>query len=599
MLNGRRNRTSGNSPKWRDRFLVLGTPAALSFTVIVASIPITALGPLVLDPQRIGLSFGQGLLIFFIGQLAMVPVFLLARSLVPRVPHRVSRTWATVLSLGIASVVRAVAMGASTYALGITNDIEFSYRVGTSFVIFAYLVIASSLVATDSEHRRLLADLRERRAELRAIDGSLRGQVAEVDAELAKVVRERLKPTVDRMDEAIDAAVRAEDRQESLDKLVLIIDEELRPLSHEMANHSDSHPAATRDAHGIADRRNEWTEQVFLGQVIRAWAGVSLLFLYLTSQAVRLMDYGERVQTALLWIVCFGLLLYVARRALWKVRVPTWLAIVVAGLVFSLGLGLVWLGAIALGSPWLPSAWIAGVVGEFVVGLMSASWTVLEMRRIEAKRYLETTIKRLELSTSLLRQQVWFSTRRLGLVLHGSLQSALLSAIMRISAGQVDERSVTEMKNHIGQALVGLNGGFVDSPDVPSVLANVVAVWEGVCDITCDISADLDRVLRASPSAREAVSVIVTEGVQNAVRHGGASRVHVFIESDVECVQVSIRDNGQLIEGREGLGSRLLDEVTLNWSRTTGPEGTLLCAAVVLTLQEQGFALMAGLDAPR
>lgn len=596
MLNGRRNRKGGNGPKWHG-LLVLGTPAALSLTVIVVSIPITALGPLVLDPQRIGLSLGQGFLIFFISQVAMVPVFLLAKSWVPRISHPAGRVWATIFSLGVASGARGLALGVTTDALGITSDIEFSYRMVSSFVIFAYLVIASSLVATDSEHRSLLADLRERRAELRTIDDSLQQQVAEIDAELAKVVRERLQPTVDRMDEAINSALRVEDRKKSLENLASIIDEELRPLSHEMADHSDSRPQITRHARGVVDRRNGWTAKVHLGRVIRPWAGVTLLFLYLTSQAVRLMDYGQQRQTALLWIVSFGLMLFVARRALWNVRVSTWLAIVATGLMFSLGVGVVWIGAVASGNPWLPSAWLAGVIGEFAVGLISAGWTVLEMRRVEAKRYLVTTIKRLELSTSLLRQQMWFSTRRLGLVLHGSLQSSLLSAIMRISAGQVDERSVADMKNHIRQALSGLEGGIVDTPDVPSVLASVVDVWEGVCDITCDVSADLDRVLRASPSAREAVSVIVTEGVQNAVRHGGASRAHVAIDSDGECVQVSIRDNGQLVEGREGLGSRLLDEVTLNWSRTIGQEGTLLSAAVVLPLQDEGLALMAGLDA--
>lgn len=582
MPNAGRSARPGERATWRERFLILGTPPALSLTVYLSTTPLAALGPLIVDRERIGLSVGQGLIAFLVGQVAMAPVFILAGRWVPRVTSDMGRAWATVFALAASAVSRALALGACTYAMGITSSIEFDYRIVSSVVIFAYLIIAAGLVAVDVEHRNVLADLRQRRGELRSIDAALEERAAEVDAELAQAISERLQPTLGRLDEALESLARGHDRGGSLARLTSILDNEVRPLSHEVAAQADAPAVTLLRGPRTIDRRSDWTARVQLGMVIRPLAGASLLFLFFLSQVVRLMDMGEHRRTALLWIVAYFILVLLVRKAVWHVRLPAWLAMLTAGAVFSLALCGIWAGATLSGHPWLSSAWIAAIIGEAFVGFVSAGWTVMEMRRREAQRILVDTIAQLEVSTSLLRQRVWFTTRRLGLVLHGSLQSALLSAVMRISAGEVDDAAIADMKARIKQVVAGLPGLGQGAASVPEVVAHVTEVWAGVCDITCEVADDLEDALLLAPISREAVAEVITEGVQNAVRHGGATRVQLSLHLDGPCMHLTLRDNGRESSGIDGLGSRLLNEVCVSWKRVAEDEGTSLSAVMAL-----------------
>jgi two-component sensor histidine kinase len=79
---------------------------------------------------------------------------------------------------------------------------------------------------------------------------------------------------------------------------------------------------------------------------------------------------------------------------------------------------------------------------------------------------------------------------------------------------------------------------------------------------------------------------ILKEAVSNAVRHGDAERAWVEVsrtgEKTEAIVEIQVTNDGRIpVTGeRRGLGSQLLDELTLEWSLESVPEtGQTILAA--------------------
>jgi len=76
----------------------------------------------------------------------------------------------------------------------------------------------------------------------------------------------------------------------------------------------------------------------------------------------------------------------------------------------------------------------------------------------------------------------------------------------------------------------------------------------------------------------------VTEGINNAVRHGDADRIDITITEQDSGIAISIADNGTAgpPSGRRGTGTRLLDALApQSWSRTINENGGTTLAAQI------------------
>ena len=97
---------------------------------------------------------------------------------------------------------------------------------------------------------------------------------------------------------------------------------------------------------------------------------------------------------------------------------------------------------------------------------------------------------------------------------------------------------------------------------------------------------DLKKDISRSPRMSMCLNEILKEAVSNAVRHGDAERAWVEVsrigEKDAAVVEVQVTNDGRIpVTGeRRGLGSKLLDELTLDWSLNSEPEtGRTILAA--------------------
>jgi len=110
-------------------------------------------------------------------------------------------------------------------------------------------------------------------------------------------------------------------------------------------------------------------------------------------------------------------------------------------------------------------------------------------------------------------------------------------------------------------------------------LTTLADAWQGLVDITTrvNVTSELTATLLST------IEDVVTEGINNAVRHGDASRVDVIVEGDQSTISITVTDNGTPAQNPiPGLGSRFFDSVAPNcWTRVTANDGT----GTVLTVE--------------
>lgn len=171
--------------------------------------------------------------------------------------------------------------------------------------------------------------------------------------------------------------------------------------------------------------------------------------------------------------------------------------------------------------------------------------------------------------------------------LHGQVQSAMLAASIRLDreqrGGSLDQAAVSRACEPVWQALEAAQTASIDPPAWTDGIGRLHTLWDGVIDLRINVEPSAQEIIEVSGLCRSGVLDVLTESISNAVRHGHASRVEISIShGDGATVVVHALDNGDaLMEGRsEGLGTALLNEVSVDWSLTRADEWNRLAVEV-------------------
>jgi signal transduction histidine kinase len=250
-----------------------------------------------------------------------------------------------------------------------------------------------------------------------------------------------------------------------------------------------------------------------------------------------------------------------------------------AAVSLIVALGVIILDRIGLPAP--DHVVIPGLIVGAVIGAGTASYCAVDERRSLTESHLLEAVQNLQSSVSRLRQQAWIGRRRVSYILHGSVQSALHAAALRLTANaHPDPELIAEIRQDISAAMAKL-GTTSEVPTVlPDALAETADLWSEACTVRWNLSEEAQELAAQSVTTAECASEIVREGVGNAVRHGGATHVDVTIVAQFPRLVLVIADDGSAghHEERKGLGSRMLDEMCVRWTRETDDRGTRLIA---------------------
>jgi signal transduction histidine kinase len=175
-------------------------------------------------------------------------------------------------------------------------------------------------------------------------------------------------------------------------------------------------------------------------------------------------------------------------------------------------------------------------------------------------------------------------------VLHGPIQDAIAASLKRIESLPSDALSAGSegdiIRQHIEEALQLLEGSPSRHYSVDQAISELSALWSGVVEINCQCDETTATALNQAQTTSSIVIEVIREAISNAIRHGDATRINIDVElAEPESeVHISITNNGAPLpkQLRPGIGTQLLKDMTLSWSRRNLAEHVVLTAVVPL-----------------
>lgn len=212
--------------------------------------------------------------------------------------------------------------------------------------------------------------------------------------------------------------------------------------------------------------------------------------------------------------------------------------------------------------------------------------------RTERQREIESKIadelKIIAKENSIFAQRVWVFRKRWLLLLHGTVQSALTAASTRLQTAQeIDEFTIQMVKQDLHRAESAINSSNTDTLNFDESIQELKLVWNGICDVTVQVSERAKRALQRNSDAAFCVNEIAKEAISNAVRHGSASTATIEIDRiEDDLIQIEVVNDGLASRPKErkGIGSSMLDEICLSWSLTNKSKLVYLSAELPIQL---------------
>lgn len=547
-------------------------------------LPFGLTGPLLIDHARLGGRLSDWLLVALTGQAALMAVFATGRWVVHRRSGGVSHPWATVAVIVVAIIVRAWMVAWVVTLVGLSDDFELAYRIGSSLVAqLGVLIVFAIVVSSQREHRELSRLLSGQRRAYAELNRTMAARLDETLMRLRAEVRRTIDPLILKINSELDELAETDDAGPVHSSFRRMVDDDLRPLSHRLVDTFD-----VEEAVEVSDASYEVSEVPFpprmtMNRLLQPVAFGLLIILISTSQALREFPPPSVLTFPLISGVLVMGIMAILRRIVGPLSVPSWVGVIAAGLLSGVVVLAAMLAQRAAGLA-IPSFIdvAAGVVGV-IVGVLIAIYVIADQRRTDVESSLRESIQQLQNVSSILRQHAFVARRHLSYVIHGSIQSALHAAAMRLAL--VDRRDadlIAEIRHDIATAMSKLDEPVSSYVLLIDTLTEISDLWEGTCHVTWTMDHRTIRAIAESPVAAASIAEIIRECVTNSARHGSATKVALTLIRGEGRVIMTVTDDGRGLspDAPSGLGSRMLDEMCLAWHRDSDSAGTTVVAEV-------------------
>jgi signal transduction histidine kinase len=482
----------------------------------------------------------------------------------------------------LAGLIRGVTLLEFSILSGQFQEGELLYRLvgGPLFTLIA-LVLNAIVASNFARHKEALVLLAAERLRLQVRSAGVLARVQQQQEELASKVETLIRPAIRKVQETFTS----DSSSAVIMSLRNAADEVVRPLSREVAEGQDdlnfeSEPSAVRVKSALPKR-------IILGEfLIPFWAAIMSIGLLFSSAVLLETPVTALLVLSLIFslILGFGRIMQVLTKSL---EVPTFLAWLVVPLIYAFPLTAFFILKPLINMQSTNTQISTVIVFEWTLGLLLFFAQIVQLQRRETTERLGEVNQQLEVISSKLSQELWLNRKRLAALLHGPVQAALYaSAIGMAQTTTPTSEYLTKVQKDIETALEQLNNpNRLESETLLSVLNQVKELWSGSVEVEIEIPAELEAAITKEPLTCEATIELTQELVTNSIKHGHARWVKVVINQiDPTRFSVEVTDNGKaLVEGATpGYGTKVLNELSLNWERTRSGDTTRSYAEMVL-----------------
>ena len=205
--------------------------------------------------------------------------------------------------------------------------------------------------------------------------------------------------------------------------------------------------------------------------------------------------------------------------------------------------------------------------------------------------YLKEIINRGELANLVDRTRSDNSDAQFAQYLHAEVQSQLIACkLLLLKAAESNfELFPPEVTKQILERMAKISKPYepamIKTP--AAQISELSTSWAGMARISYELPAELESMKEYS----QIVSQLITEGVVNSIRHGGANEISISATFTGKDLQVKIMDNGHLESdtNSRGLGSILFNTFAKSWSLSRVDNQTVLL--FVIDTNQKGVQL--------
>jgi len=462
----------------------------------------------------------------------------------------------------------------------------------------ALLVITAGWTALDSYRRSLVRE------------GELQEQLRESRAVAVQTVEQQRRDVIERIREMLDEALQepATFNQRSLDR----VRERIRTLSHELQGAAPSYQPRMPESLSTPGWRVV-AQSVLSRPIIQPLLMAITVTVFFFAQTVStdvdsvssVPTDGEGLQVSvdlgsfavsvtyllvvfLVTLVCSVLAVRLTRprlprlplgaRAVWVLVTPILLAVVVQ-IVIEVAYVVPGLSGNLDGDLTarllltIPIFLVAALI--VVIRAVGGLFTVAQVNQHELTEQLQWQVARA--NETLVQER-----RHLSLQVHGPLQSTVASVSLALQESGLEPgsgASEAKARDKITEMIDRLALGPIEQRSLADEIGLLRSTWAGVCDIEVDADQQVLDAIDADWISAGTVADVLIEAVANAAVHGSASRVRITMTLlNARTVLVEVENNGALVshESVGGLGSKMLDDVSVAWQLDDTDEGIVL-----------------------
>jgi signal transduction histidine kinase len=526
----------------------------------------------------------------------------------PQRPRR-SRPVTAFIVFGLAGVTRGAVIAFLSFSTGLATQPLWTFRiVGATVLGICWFALAAIIVDAWSRNQVVIYELQARQqsasiqrahaeATLRqvreSISDALLSRMIAITSTLASVAQHGSDPQVARR---------------VASEMHATVKDVVRPLSHTLALATPVVVQMGVPVESLGQRSRRWLRSVTRDALTIDPYHPMITALVVTPSAIpgAIRAYG--VVPGLLGAATIGAFTWVilnSARTLHSRRTAplgrwSWVPAVVTYLLVGAACSLVPVAAqLIRGGTWI-EGWASGGQVLFILTPIAALGAAVvaaeDRRRTLGERELQAAVTQAEWSTHRVQQEAWAANRLLARELHGGVQSELTAAALRLEAWsrKPDPQTLDAVLDQVRHAVDRVNDltsrGVEPPPvDVRRALDSICDVWISLTRIDIDLHPDVALTLEQDQAAAVTVIEVVRECLGNSIRHGRASQVTIEVAlvaggAAGDAVHLVVADNGvgSSSAAVPGLGSQLLDQICLRWTRTSTRPGTRVDAVVTL-----------------
>ncbi len=564
-------------------------PQAASFSVWLWSAPFSLLTTIVFDRARFGGDFSQWILVGSLGHVtALLGGFIAVTIFGKPFFSTIRRVTALYVAVG---AWRGIVVASFLDITEIVPNPEYFYRVTrggiTFFTIFCF---TSLLVSVLNERVAVFQELRDVREDLIKTRQNASTYIEEAEVEVQEILDRDIYPAIFAISRELERAGHSshETSHDTSQRITQIIGDVVRPITHMLAA-----IPSTPSSDQLSENELQLPKLFVKFDSIRPSRLVSpaLWWLYMIFPGITTAFVFIGFNAA--WIVPSAAVIAAPLAALIKFaieRIPAinmWLGLGISVLSYAMAFApsflLLKFQIAMLDSPFsdvLPTPfYFAMVSGGVLISYFEELYRQREVFQIQLAQENEQYAR----ETRKIQQQIWHLRRSKARLLHGSVQSSLTAAKMRLlSEPTPSPATISAVKDDLERAVNALEDDAADQVSISAALAELEQTWSGLCLIQFETNANLDEVLRCDEVARDCLNEIAKECVSNSIRHGHADVVKFsFDVLPSETLFVKVEDNGKHRPGNEsGFGSQLFNTLSSGWERTHTPHSTIVTISV-------------------